>query len=129
MQRQFDMVWGYLALGRRPGNPGLVDERTRLLVRQLAAERSHCRWCIDRAHHDWRVAGLPVDLLRRLDRHASEPGLSDGERAALALVDALACGALAVEALARARRHFTERAMAELIACMAEHHLIADESR
>lgn len=100
MQRQFDMVRGYLALARRPGNAGLEDERIRLLVRQPAAERSRCRWCMGRAQHDWRMAGLPVDLLRRLDRHASEPGLTDGERA-----------------------------MAELIACMAEYHLITDESR
>ena len=80
------------------------------MVRELAAERSGCRWCLDRVRHDWRIAGLPVDLLRRLDRHASEAGLTECERAA------------------RARRHFSERAMAELIACMAEHHLIADES-
>lgn len=130
MDRQFDVVYAYLALGRRPGNAGAVDERTRLMVRELAAERSGCRWCLDRVRHDWRIAGLPVDLLRRLDRHASEAGLTERERAALALVDALACaGGAAGEMLARARRHFSERAMAELIACMAEHHLIADESR
>jgi len=128
VERQFDVVYAYLALGRRPGNAGTVDERTRLMVRELAAERSGCRWCLDRVRHDWRIAGLPVDLLRRLDRHASEAGLTERERAALALVDALACaGGAAGEMLARARRHFSERAMAELIACMAEHHLIADE--
>jgi alkylhydroperoxidase family enzyme len=129
VERQFDVVYAYLALGRRPGNAGMVDERTRLMVRELAAERSGCRWCLDRVRHDWREAGLPVDLLRRLTRHASEAGLTERERAALALVEALArTGGAAGDSLARARHHFSERAMAELIACMAEHHLIADES-
>jgi alkylhydroperoxidase family enzyme len=127
MERQFDLVYGYLALGKRPGNAGEVNERTRLLVRELAAERSGCRWCIERTRHDWRVAGLPVDLLTELGRHDSVPAFSEPERAALALVDAIACATgRAAEALARMRRYYSERAMAELIACMADHHLIAD---
>ena len=126
MDRQFDTLYGYLALARRPGSSGAVDDRTRLIVRQLAAERSGCRWCIERARHDWRAAGLPVDLLRRLDRHEPDAGLSDGERVALALVDAVARGG-SREALAAVRRHFSERATAELIACMADHHLFADD--
>jgi alkylhydroperoxidase family enzyme len=126
MDRQFDTLYGYLALGRRPGTGGSVDDRTRLLVRQLAAERSGCRWCIDRARHDWRAAGLPVDLLRRLDRRDPDAGFSDAERAALALVDAVACGGSG-EAIAAVRRHFSERATAELIACMADHHLFTDD--
>jgi alkylhydroperoxidase family enzyme len=132
MDRQFDVLYGYLALAKRPGNSGgVVDERTRLLVRQLAAERSGCRWCIERARHDWRAGGLPVDLLRDLGRHASCAGFSERERAALALVDSVACpvaaAAEAGETLARVRRHFSEAAVADLIACMAEHHLIADD--
>jgi alkylhydroperoxidase family enzyme len=128
MQRQFDMVYAYLALGRRPGNAGEVAERTRLLVRELAAERSGCRWCIERTRHDWRAAGLPVDLLTDLGRHDSAAGFSEPERAALALVDAIACASgRAADAVARMRRHFSERAMADLIACMADHHLIAHE--
>jgi alkylhydroperoxidase family enzyme len=127
MDRQYDMVYAYLALGQRPGNAGEVDDRTRLLVRELAAERSGCRWCIDRTRHDWRAAGLPVDLLAAIGRHDSAGGFSEPERAALALVDAIACATgRAADALTRVRRHFSERAMAELIACMADHHLITD---
>ena len=80
--------------------------------------------------HDWRAAGLPVDLLRRLGR--PETGdFTERERAALALVETVACTAPGPDprtgpALARARRHFSERAMAELIACMADHHLVTD---
>jgi alkylhydroperoxidase family enzyme len=128
MERQFDQVWAYLALGRRPGNAGQVDERTRLLVRELAAERSGCRWCVDRVRHDWRAAGLPMDLLTDVGRHASAPAFTDAERAALDLVEAVArAGDRAGEALARLRRYFSERAAAELIACMADHHLITDD--
>jgi alkylhydroperoxidase family enzyme len=132
MDRQFDVLYAYLALARRPGQSGEVDDRTRLLVRELAAERSGCRWCIDRAQHDWRAAGLPVDLLRSLARHATSAELSERDRAALALVDAVACagggaGPTAATALERVRRHFSERGVAELTACLAEHHLIADD--
>jgi len=132
MDRQFDVLYAYLALARRPGQTAEVDDRTRLLVRELAAERSGCRWCIDRAQHDWRVAGLPVDLLRSLARHATSPELSERDRAALALVDAVACDggsadSGAAAALALVRRHFSERGVAELTACLADHHLIADD--
>jgi hypothetical protein len=132
MDRQFDVLYAYLALARRPGQTAEVDDRTRLLVRELAAERSGCRWCIDRAQHDWRVAGLPVDLLRSLARHATSPGLSERDHAALALVDAVACAgggsdSGAATALAQVRRHFSEHGVAELTACLADHHLIADD--
>ena len=132
MDRQFDVLYAYLALARRPGQTAEVDDRTRLLVRELAAERSGCRWCIDRARHDWRVAGLPVDLLRSLARHATSPELSERDRAALALVDAVACvggsaDSGAATALAQVRRHFSDRGVAELTACLADHHLIADD--
>jgi alkylhydroperoxidase family enzyme len=133
MDRQFDLLYAYLALARRPGQTAEVDDRTRLLVRELAAERSGCQWCIDRARHDWRVAGLPVDLLRSLARHATSPELSERDRAALALVDAVACGGSAdsgaATALAQVRRHFSDRGVAELTACLADHHLIADDHR
>jgi alkylhydroperoxidase family enzyme len=132
MDRQFDVLYAYLALARRPGQTAEVDDRTRLLVRELAAERSGCRWCIDRARHDWRAAGLPVDLLRSLARHATSPELSERDRAALALVDAVACvggsaASGAAAALAQVRRHFSDRGVAELTACLADHHLIADD--
>ena len=132
MDRQFDVLYAYLALARRPGQTAEVDDRTRLLVRELAAERSGCRWCIDRARHDWRAAGLPVDLLRSLARHATSPELSERDRAALALVDAVACvggsgDSSAATALSQVRRHFSDRGVAELTACLADHHLIADD--
>ena len=68
-----------------------------------------------------------MDLLAEMGRHDSAGGFTEAERAALALVDSIACATgRAAEALTRVRRHFSERAMAELIACIADHHLIAD---
>ena len=132
MDRQFDVLFGYLALAKRPGTAGgALEDRTRMLVRQLAAERSGCHWCIDRARHDWRTQGLPVDLLHELGRHETSGAFTEREHAALALVDSVACTAVGArspgEALTRVRRQYSERAMAELVACMAEHHLIADD--
>ena len=132
MHRQFDVLYGYLALAKRSGNAGGgLEDRTRLLVRQLAAERSGCRWCIDRARHDWRTQGLPVDLLPELARHATSTAFTDRERVALALVDSVACATVgagtAEDTLSGARRQYSDGAMAELIACLAEHHLIADD--
>jgi len=126
MDRQFDTLNGYLALSRKPGIGGVVDDRTLLLVRQLAAERSGCRWCIEHAQHDWRAAGLPVDLLRRLGSPERSSGFSDAERAALAPVDAVPSGAGA-RAITVVRRHYCERATAELIGCIADHHLSIED--
>lgn len=111
MDRQFGLLYGYLALAKRPGKSGpALEERTRFLVQQLAADRSGCRWCIERARHHWRAQGLSVDLLRELGHHETSDALTERERAALALVDSVACARVA-----------------ELIACLAEHHLIADD--
>ena len=92
MDRQFDTLYAYLALARRPGQTAEVGDRTRLMVRELAAERSGCPWCLAKAQHDWRNAGLPVDLLSQLARHETSSGLTEADRAALAL--RLAHGAL-----------------------------------
>jgi alkylhydroperoxidase family enzyme len=130
MDRQFDVLYCYLALAKRPRASGLaLEDRTRLLVRQLSADRSGCRWCIAHARHDWRAGGLPVDLLRELGRHESSDAFTDRERAALALMDSVACarqGAVA-RTLARLGRVCPEPPVAGIISCMAEHQLIADE--
>jgi alkylhydroperoxidase family enzyme len=58
--------------------------------------------------------------------------LSERDRAALALVDAVACVGASADSdtatvLAQVRRHFSDRGVAELTACLAEQHLIADD--
>jgi len=40
---------------------------------QLAAERSGCRWCIDRGRHLWREAQLSLEALCALPRYETSP--------------------------------------------------------
>jgi alkylhydroperoxidase family enzyme len=119
-----DAILGYLALGRRPGFGGTLEDRTVLLAGRLAAELSGCRWCIDRTGHDWRTAGLPGQLLGELGAHASCSLLTERERAALAFVEAVARSHAGPDDIARAREVLSETELAELTAIVAEHHCL-----
>ena len=59
----------YAALARYHNTSADLDPRLHMLVTQLAAERSGCRWCIERGRHLWREAQLSVDALRALVRY------------------------------------------------------------
>jgi alkylhydroperoxidase family enzyme len=115
---------GYLALGRMPGFSGTLEPRTVLLAAALAAELSGCRWCIDRAQHDWRMAGLPAHLLDQLRAYAGSRLFTSRERAALALVEAVACARASPREIERAREVLTDNELAELTAIVAEHHCL-----
>ncbi len=122
---------GHLALSRRPGFELTLDERTRLLVRQLAAELSGCRWCVDRGRHDWRNARLPSILLRQLRSFDSSQLFTPRERAALGFARAALRapdrqGDVAPEELQEARRYFSEAQIAEIAGCLADHHSLDD---
>src|SRR4030081_2919344 len=54
----------YAALARSHSTSIGLDPRFQMLVTHLAAERSRCRWCIERGRHLWCEAQLPVDSLR-----------------------------------------------------------------
>ena len=115
---------GYLALGRRPGFGGTLESRTVLLAAALAADLSGCRWCIDRAHHDWRKAGLPAHLLGQLRAYAGSRWFTSRERAALALVEAVACARASPSEIDHAREVLTDNELAELTVIVAEHHCL-----
>jgi alkylhydroperoxidase family enzyme len=122
---------GHLALRRRPGLDLTLDDRTRLLVSQLAAELSGCRWCIDRGRHDWRNARLPSILLRQLRTYDSSPLFTSRERAALAFAHAALRaperdGDVPPAVLQEARRYFSEGEIAEIAGCLADHHSLDD---
>jgi alkylhydroperoxidase family enzyme len=117
---------GYLALSRLPGFAGTLDGRTALLAGGLAAQLSGCRWCIDRSGHDWRMAGLPRQLLDELSAYSSSGLFSDRERAALAFVEAVARSPASVGDMDRARAVLSETELAELTAIVAEHHCLED---
>jgi alkylhydroperoxidase family enzyme len=98
-----------------------------LLVTQLAAERSQCRWCIEQGRHRWREAQLPADLLTALSQYPTSRGFSEREGAALAFADAVtryadATGGMPPEPLAAVREHFTEPEVAALTEAVASMH-------
>jgi alkylhydroperoxidase family enzyme len=120
---------GYLALSRLPAVSQSLDDRTRMLVDQLAAELSGCRWCIERGRHDWRAAGLPMDLLAELRWFAESSRFTPGERAALAMATAVGGASQAGEAhpdalLQDLQRYFSHREIAGLVERLADHHLL-----
>jgi alkylhydroperoxidase family enzyme len=117
---------GYLALGRRPGFGGTLEPRTVLLAAALAAELGGCRWCIDRTRHDWRMAGLPAHLLDQLRTHGGSRLFTGRERAALALVEAVACDRATPGEIDRAREVLSDTELAELTAIVAEHHCLEE---
>src|SRR5712691_400972 len=118
----------YAALARYRSSADL-DPQLRMLVSQLAAERSGCRWCIDRGRHLWREAQLSLEALRALPRYETSSLFSNRERAALRFVDAVthyseAHGAegMPLEALQRARQHLSEPEIAAITAVVAAQH-------
>jgi alkylhydroperoxidase family enzyme len=70
----------YAALARYQSNGVELESRLRLLVTQLAAERSRCRWCIERGRHLWREGQFPIDVLRALLRYQTSSLFSSRER-------------------------------------------------
>jgi alkylhydroperoxidase family enzyme len=114
---------GYLALSRLPGFGPTLDGRTVLLAERLAAILSGCRWCVDRTGHDWRVAGLPGDLLDQLNTYSNCALFTDRERAALSFIEVVARSPASMDVdLDRVRAFLSESELAELTAIVAEHH-------
>src|SRR6266567_898161 len=62
----------YARMGRYIAGGTALDPRVDLLVRQLAAELSGCRWCIEHGLHRWRQSFLPAAVLGELRSHFSE---------------------------------------------------------
>ena len=117
----------YAALARFQSSQVELEPRLRLLVTQLAAERSRCRWCIERGRHLWREANFPVEPLHGLLRYETSSLFSNRERAALRFTDALtryseARGGMPVEPLARARQYLTEPEIAAVTGAAASQH-------
>lgn len=115
----------YAALARYHLNTPDLEPRIRLLVSQLAAERSRCRWCIERGRHLWREAQLPLDLLRALRRYETSGLFSARERAALRFTDAVARytdNGMPEEPLTIARQHLSEPEIAAVTGVVAAMH-------
>src|SRR2546430_9690761 len=117
----------YAALARYHTSNTDLDARLRMLVTQLAAARSRCRWCIERGRHLWREAQLPVDALHAVLRYETSALFSNRERAALRFTEALtryseANGGMPLEPLMRARQYLSEPEIAAVTAVVAAQH-------
>ena len=118
---------GLIAYARLRFSGTELPQRLRLLVGQLAAERSGCGWCAQRNRHLALQAGVTAADLDGVNRFEVSPGYSEPERAALSLALAItnfseAERGFPAEVLAQARRHFDEvEIMALVQATTAEH--------
>ncbi len=114
----------YAALARYRVGVTDLEPRLRLLVMQLAAERSRCRWCIERGRHLWREAQLSIAELRALTHYETSSLFSPRERAALRFTDAVTrfTDAMPLEPLTRARQYLSEPEIAAVTAAVAEQH-------
>jgi alkylhydroperoxidase family enzyme len=114
----------YAALARHRLSDPDLDPRVRLLVTQLAAERSRCRWCIERGRHLWREAQLPTEALRALARYETSALFSNRERAALRFAEAVTryTDEMPLEPLTSARQIFTEAEIAAITGAVAAVH-------
>jgi alkylhydroperoxidase family enzyme len=114
----------YAALARYRISSTDLEPRLWLLVSQLAAERSRCRWCIERGRHTWREARFPLELLRALPRYETSSLFSNRERAALRFADAVTRYSedMLPEPLTRARQQLSEPEIAAVAAAVAAEH-------
>ena len=62
-----------------------VDQRTRSLATELAADLNGCTWCMDFGRMMALRQGVPANKLDALAEHATSPLFTPAERAALAL--------------------------------------------
>jgi len=114
----------YAALARHRISSTDLEPRLRLLVTQLAAERSRCRWCIERGRHKWREARFPLELLRALPRYETSSLFSNRERAALRFADTITRYGddMSPELLTDARQQLSEPEIAAVTAAVAAEH-------
>ena len=121
------LLEAYLRLARLPGRADPLDARLELLVGQLSAELSGCRWCIEAGRHRWRKALLPLESLKLLPTPQVADCFSERERAALAFARAVAQsaatdGPVPAAETAAVRRHFREREIVRLTVLAAGEH-------
>lgn len=118
---------GLVAYARLRFESRELPQRLRLLVAQLAAERSGCPYCSQRNRHLALQAGLSGADLDDVTAFATAGRYSDGERAALGLADAItrfseAEHGFPPEVLVRARCHLGEGEIIALVRTVTTEH-------
>lgn len=104
-----------------------LSPRLRLLVAQLAAERSGCPFCSHRNRHLALQAGLSGSDLDVVASFTTAERFTDDERAALGLADAVtqfseADRGFPPEVLVQARCHFSEEEIMALVRTVTTEH-------
>ena len=118
---------GLVAYARLRFTGAELPQRVRLLVGQLAAERSACAYCAHRNRHLALQAGVSAADVDGVSAFAEAPGFSDPERAALALANAITTFSEAErgfppDVLAQARRHFDETEIMAIVRVVTAEH-------
>jgi alkylhydroperoxidase family enzyme len=118
---------GLVAYARMRRSGADLPPRLRLLLGQLAAERSGCDWCAQRNRHLALQAGVSAVDVDGVTRYVTNSGYSEPERAALALADAItqfreADNGFPPEVLCRARHHFDESEIMAIVGVVAAEH-------
>jgi alkylhydroperoxidase family enzyme len=103
----------------------LLAPRLIELVRLRVAFHNQCRTCMAVRYQSAYDDGLTDDLVCSLEKPVDAPGLTEGEKAALAYVDMFATNHLAIDdaMFDRLRGHFSEAEIVEL--CLTVSHFIA----
>jgi alkylhydroperoxidase family enzyme len=93
-----------------------LDDTTRALVTSWVAMQNHCNFCVDIARAFALIEKQGMEKLNALPEWRTSPLFDDRERAALAFADE-ANRSLAVsdETFERARKHFSEREITEIV--------------
>ena len=99
-----------------------LDARTLHLVRLRASQLNGCAYCLDMHWKDLRALGASEQQLYSLDAWRECPYYSERERAALAWTEAvtrIGDGHAPDETFTEARRHWSERELADLTLAVA----------
>jgi alkylhydroperoxidase family enzyme len=96
----------------------------RMLVRERVARINVCEFCIDIGRFFAIKAGLNEAKFDALDEYASSPLFNEAERAALDYVTELTRDKnVKPETFARLRKHYSERAICEIVWLVASEHV------
>ena len=116
----FGMFYG--KIGKLDKKLGLPQE-TQMLVRERVARLNVCLFCIDIGRWFTIKAHLNQAKFDALNDYAASPLFSEAERAALDYVTELTRNKrVGEETFARLRRHYSERAICEIVWLVASEH-------
>jgi len=96
----------------------------RMLVRERVARINVCEFCIDIGRAFAIKTGMNEAKFDALDEYATSPLFNDGERAAFDYVTELTRDKnVKTETFARLRKHYSERAICEIVWLVASEHV------